>query len=165
VDLIQTDAPISPGNSGGALLDTCGHVVGVNEAYIPPQSGAVSLGFATPSVVAVPVADQLIAHGQAQHPYLGVQVTDLTPQIAQSLGTKATYGVVVVGVLKGGPAAKAGIQQGDVITALAGHKVENYADLLGRLRLINPGNTVTVRVDRNGSPQTLQVTIGSRTTP
>ena len=164
VDLIQTDAPISPGNSGGALLDTCGHVVGVNEAYIPPQSGAVSLGFATPSVVAVPIADQLIAHGQAQHPYLGVRVTDLTPQIAQQLGTKATYGAVVVGVVSGGPAAKAGIQQGDVITALAGHRVESYADLLGELRLTKPGQTVPVRVDRNGTTQTVQVTIGSRTT-
>jgi len=163
VDLIQTDAPISPGNSGGALLDTCGHVVGVNEAYIPPQSGAVSLGFATPSVVAVPIADQLIAHGQAQHPYLGVRVTDLSPQIAQALGTKATYGVVVVDVVKGGPAAQGGIQQGDVITALAGHKVQNYADLLGQLRLIDPGTSVKVQVDRNGSQHTLQVTIGSRT--
>ena len=164
VDLIQTDAPISPGNSGGALLDTCGHVVGVNEAYIPPQSGAVSLGFATPSVVAVPIADQLIAHGQAQHPYLGVRVTDLTPQIAQQLGTKATYGAVVVGVVSGGPAATGGVQQGDVITALAGHRVESYADLLGELRLTKPGQTVPVRVDRNGTTHTLQVTIGSRTT-
>ncbi|HEU5044623.1 MAG TPA: trypsin-like peptidase domain-containing protein [Nocardioidaceae bacterium] len=162
VDLIQTDAPISPGNSGGALLDTCGHVVGVNEAYIPPQSGAVALGFATPSVIAVPIANQLIEHGQAQHPYLGVQVTDLTPQIAQSLGTKATYGAVVVGVVSGGPAAKAGVQQGDVITALAGHRVESYADLLGELRLTTPGHTVKIRVDRNGTARTLQVTIGSR---
>ncbi len=163
VDLIQTDAPISPGNSGGALLDTCGHVVGVNEAYIPPQSGAVSLGFATPSVIAVPIADQLIAHGHAQHPYLGVRVTDLTPQIAQSLGTKATYGAVVVGVVNGGPAAKAGVEQGDVIIALAGHKVTDYAALLGRLRLLEPGSTVKVTVDRNGSTHTLQVAIGSRT--
>ena len=163
VDLIQTDAPISPGNSGGALLDTCGHVVGVNEAYIPPQSGAVSLGFATPSVIAVPIADQLIEHGQAQHPYLGVRVTDLTPQIAQALGTKATYGAVVVGVVSGGPAAKAGVQQGDVITALGGRRVESYADLLGELRLTTPGKTVPVRVDRNGTPHTVNVTIGSRT--
>ena len=165
VDLIQTDAPISPGNSGGALLDTCGHVVGVNEAYIPPQSGAVALGFATPSVIAIPVADQLVAHGQAQHPYLGVRVTDLSPQIAQALGTKATYGAVVVGVVSGGPAAKAGIQQGDVIVALNGHRVESYADLLGELRLDEPGKTVPVRVDRNGTMHTFQVTIGSRTSP
>ena len=163
VDLIQTDAPISPGNSGGALLDTCGHVVGVNEAYIPPQSGAVALGFATPSVIATNVADQLIAHGQAQYHFLGVQVTDLTPQIARSLGTKATYGAVVVGVVNGGPAAKAGIQRGDVIIAVNGQKVESYADLLGQLRLLRPGKTVPVKVDRNGSTHTLQVTIGSRT--
>jgi S1-C subfamily serine protease len=163
VDLIQTDAPISPGNSGGALVDVCGHVVGVNEAYIPPQAGAVSLGFATPSVVATSIADQLIAKGVAQHPFLGVNVTNLTPNIARALGTSAREGVVVVGVVSGGPSAKAGIQRGDVIVKLGSHRVTDYADLLGELRTTTPGSRVPVTVNRGGTEKTFTVTIGSRT--
>jgi S1-C subfamily serine protease len=162
VDLIQTDAPISPGNSGGALVDVCGHVVGVNEAYIPPQAGAVSLGFATPSVVATSIADQLIAHGVAQHPFLGVNVTNLTPNIARGLGTSARQGVVVVGVVRGGPADQAGVQRGDVIVRLDGRQVTDYADLLGELRSIRPGSRTSITVNRGGSEKTLTVTIGSR---
>ncbi len=163
VDLIQTDAPISPGNSGGALVDSCGHVVGVNEAYIPPQSGAVSLGFATPSVVATSIADQLIAHGVARHPYLGVRVANLTPSIAQSLGTSVSSGVVVVGTASGGPAAKAGVRRGDVITRLGKHRVSDYADLLGELRGVKPGSRTTVVVNRSGKTLHITVTVGSRT--
>ncbi len=163
VDLVQTDAPISPGNSGGALVDVCGHVVGVNEAYIPPQSGAVSLGFATPSVVATSIADQLIAKGVAQHPFLGVNVTNLTPDIARALGTSARQGAVVVSVVRGGPAARAGLQRGDVIVKLGSHQVTDYADLLGELRIVKPGTQVPVTVNRSGQEKTLTVTIGSRT--
>ena len=163
VDLIQTDAPISPGNSGGALVDVCGHVVGINEAYIPPSAGAVSLGFATPSVVATSIADQLIRNGVAQHPFLGVNITNLTPDIARSLGTSAHQGVVVVSVVRGGPAARAGIRRGDVIVALAGHRVTDYADLLGELRTQRPGSRVPVTVNRRGQERTVTVTIGSRT--
>lgn len=163
VDLIQTDAPISPGNSGGALVDVCGHVVGVNEAYIPPQAGAVSLGFATPSIVATTTADQLIAHGVAQHPFLGVNITNLTPDIARALGTSVKHGVVVVGVVPGGPAATAGIRRGDVVVKLAGHRVTDYADLLGELRTTKPGSQVPVTVNRGGDVHTFTVTIGSRT--
>jgi S1-C subfamily serine protease len=162
VDLVQTDAPISPGNSGGALVDVCGHVVGVNEAYIPPQAGAVSLGFATPSVVATNIADQLIAHGVAQHPFLGVNVTNLTPDIARALGTSAKAGVVVVSVVRGGPADRAGIQRGDVIVKLGGHAVTDYADLLGLVRTTKPGSRVPVTVNRGGQQRTVTVTIGSR---
>ncbi len=162
VDLIQTDAPISPGNSGGALIDTCGHVVGVNEAYIPPSSGAVSLGFATPSVVATDVADQLIASGKVEHPWLGISVTDLTPSIAQSLGTHAKSGVVIAQVSSGSPAERAGLKEGDVITAFAGQSVKTYADLLGFLRGTAPGQSIPVTVDRGGTQRTLHVTVGRR---
>jgi S1-C subfamily serine protease len=162
VDLIQTDAAISPGNSGGALVDVCGQVVGINEAYIPPQSGAVSLGFATPAVVATNIADQLIKNGTAQHPFLGIRLTNLTPAIASALGTGVRSGVVVVDVLAGGPAAKAGIRRGDVITRLGGHAVASYADLLGTLRTTTPGNDLQVTVDRDGKKKQLTVTVGSR---
>jgi serine protease Do len=162
VDLIQTDAAISPGNSGGALVDVCGQVVGVNEAYIPPQSGAVSLGFATPAVVATNIADQLAKNGKAVHPFLGVQLTELSPQDAQALGTAVKSGVVVVSVVSGGPAAKAGIQRGDVITAVDGHQVASFADLLGDLRTTQPGQTIDVRVNRHGKNLTIKVKVGVR---
>jgi S1-C subfamily serine protease len=162
VDLIQTDAAISPGNSGGALVDVCGQVVGVNEAYIPPQSGAVSLGFATPAVVATNIADQLAAKGKAVHPFLGVQLTELSPQDAQALGTAVKSGVIVVAVVPGGPADRAGIQRGDVITAVEGQRVASYADLLGQLRTTQPGQTIHVRVNRHGKNMTIKVTVGAR---
>lgn len=162
VDLIQTDAPISPGNSGGALVDQCGHVVGVNEAYIPPSSGAVSLGFATPSVVATSIADQLMAHGKARHPFLGIQVQNLTPDIARALGTSVDSGVVVVGVVDGAPADRAGIRRGDIITALAGHTVADYADLLGELRMVDPGSRIKVTINRGGEQKQVPLTVGSR---
>jgi S1-C subfamily serine protease len=162
VDLIQTDAAISPGNSGGALVDVCGQVVGVNEAYIPPQSGAVSLGFATPAVVATNIASQLARKGSAVHPFLGVQLTELSPQDAQALGTAVKSGVIVVAVLSGGPADKAGIKRGDVITGVEGHDVATYADLLGELRTTQPGQTVTVRVNRHGKNLDIHVKVGAR---
>ncbi len=162
VDLIQTDAPISPGNSGGALIDLCGTVVGINEAYISPKSGAVALGFATPSVVATRVADQLIATGSAKHPYLGVEVRNLTPQIAASLQVDVDSGAVVVKVLPGTPAAAAGLERGDVITVLDGRQVHDYADLLGALRQTKPGESVTMTVHRGGEHKTLTVKIAAR---
>jgi S1-C subfamily serine protease len=162
VDLIQTDAAISPGNSGGALVDVCGQVVGVNEAYIPPQSGAVSLGFATPAVVATNIADQLAENGKAVHPFLGVQLTELSPQDAQALGTAVKSGVVVVAVVSGGPADQAGVRRGDVITAVNGHQVASFADLLGDLRTTQPGQTVDVRVNRHGQDLTIEVKVGAR---
>lgn len=122
VDLIQTDAAISSGNSGGALLDTEDRVVGINEAYIPPAADAVSLGFAIPSATAVDVAEQLLADGTAPHPSLGVSVGGLTPAIKQRLGVQADAGALVIEVDPGGPAAVAGLRPGDVITAVAGSR-------------------------------------------
>lgn len=162
VNLIQTDAPISPGNSGGALVDMCGHVVGINEAYIPPKSGAVALGFATPAVVATRIADEIIANGSATHPYLGIGLRNLTPQIARALGVDVSAGVVVIEVVPDSPAGQAGFQRGDVITAFNGQDIEDYADLLGALRQAEIGSTVAVTVHRQGEAKTLQVTIGSR---
>ncbi|MCV7415500.1 S1C family serine protease [Mycolicibacterium litorale] len=162
VDLIQTDAPISPGNSGGALLDAEGRVVGINEAYIPPAAGAVSLGFAIPSATALDVADQLLKNGRAAHPYLGVSITQLTPSVRRGLGVAVEQGALVTGVDRGSPAATAGVRPGDVITELDGNAVRSVEDLLSALRRSRPGAQVPMSVQRGRAQQQVTVTIGER---
>ncbi|WP_219414637.1 S1C family serine protease [Pseudonocardia nigra] len=161
VDLIQVDAAISPGNSGGALLDAQGRVIGINEAYIPPAAGAVSLGFAIPAATAVAIADQLLADGSATHPVLGLSLGRLTEQISSGLGVGTQDGALVLGVPEGGPAAAAGVQPGDVVIALGDREVGSIEDLLGALRETEPGQETTVTVLRGGEELDLPVTIGA----
>jgi serine protease Do len=163
VDLIQTDASISPGNSGGALLDVQGRVVGINEAYIPPTAGAVSLGFAIPSATVLDVADQLLADGTATHPYLGVSLGRLTPDIQQRLGVRTDRGALVLDVDENGPAARTGIRTGDVVVAFAGEDVGSVEDLLAALRKTEPGQRVPLTLARGDARQEITMTIGSRT--
>ncbi len=162
VDLIQVDAAISPGNSGGALLDAAGRVIGINEAYIPPATGAVSLGFAIPAATAVDIADQLLEDGTATHPVLGVNLARLTAEIGSAFGTGTESGALVTGVPPGGPAAAADVRPGDVVVALGDREVESIEDLLGALRDTEPGQQTTVTVVREGERLELPVTIGSR---
>ncbi|WP_212990809.1 S1C family serine protease [Actinoplanes auranticolor] len=161
VDLLQTDAPISPGNSGGALVDASGRVVGINDAYLPPSTGAVSIGFAIPSATALDVADDLLDDGRVTHPYLGVAVDRLTPQIAQALNTGTDRGVLVRDVVAGDPAAKAGLRPGDVITAFGGERVPTVESFLGALRGVEPGDSVELTLLRNGKQQTAKLTVGA----
>jgi serine protease Do len=161
VDLIQVDAAISPGNSGGALLDAYGRVIGINEAYIPPAAGAVSIGFAIPAVTAVDIADQLLADGTATHPFLGVTLARVTPELRERLGMRASGGALVDGVEPGGPAAAAGVQPGDVIVGLGGQRVDSIEDLLGALRRTDPGERSTLTVTRDGERSELEVVIGA----
>lgn len=163
VDLIQTDAPISPGNSGGALLDAQGRVVGINEAYISPEIGAVSLAFAIPTSTVLDITRQLLETGRAVHPYLGVSVGQLTPAIQRSLGVESDRGALVTAVDPGSPAAAAGLRPGDVIVDLAGESVQNVEDLLRILRGTRVGQQVPVDVVRAGDRQTVTVTVSERT--
>jgi S1-C subfamily serine protease len=164
VDLIQTDAAISPGNSGGALVNGQGQVVGINVAYIPPSAGSVSIGFAVPAPTVIDVVTQLLETGAVQHPFLGIQLAELTPQIADQFGIDAEQGVLVLGVEGGTPAADAGLQEGDVIVGIDGDQVASAGDLLGLLRRHRPGELVTLRVVRNGDELELPVTLGERPT-
>jgi serine protease Do len=163
VDLIQTDAPISPGNSGGALANRGGEVVGINVAYLPPgQTGAVDIGFAIPSPTAVSVADQLIEHGEADHPYLGVSLTTLTPQTAERFGAAVEAGALVVDVDPNSPAAAAGIEAGSVITGMDDQKVEDVGDLLAALRGQDPGDEVEFTAVTQGEAREVSVDLGQR---
>jgi serine protease Do len=162
-DLIQTDAAISPGNSGGALADRDGEIIGINVAYLPPaETGAVNLGFAVPSDTAVSVADQLIEKGKVTTPYLGVLTTDLSPEDAGRFDLPVGSGALVEQVVRGTPAREAGVRKGDIITALGDTRIASYGDLLGALRDHEPGDRVTLTIFRNGEDKKLEVTLGER---
>jgi serine protease Do len=164
VDLIQTDAAISPGNSGGALADREGRVMGINVAYLPPaETGAENIGFAIPSATAVSVANQLIEDGEAVHPYVGVYLSDLTQQTASKFGSPVDSGALIEEVEPGGPADDAGIHRGDIVTAAGSEEVRSSGDLLSALRDYMPGDTVELKVLRNGKKTTLQVNLAERT--
>jgi serine protease Do len=160
-DLIQTDAAISPGNSGGALADREGAIIGINVAYLPPaETGAVNLGFAIPSDTAVSVADQLIETGEVTTPYLGVLTTDLSPEDAGRFDLPVDSGALVEKVVPGSGASEAGVRKGDIITALGDDEVRSYGDLLGALRDHEPSDTVTLTIFRQGDEMQLEVVLG-----
>ena len=160
IDLLQTDAPISPGNSGGAVADSSGQIIGLSEAYLPPSSGAVAIGFVTPSTTVTEVADQLLKSGTVKHAALGVVPTDITPQLAQRFSVPTTTGALVINVSQGSPAEQAGMQAGDIITKFAGTPVANVTDLLAALRKQDPGQQVDIDALRGKTSQTLHVTLG-----
>lgn len=162
VDLIQTDAPISPGNSGGAVINMRGEVIGISEAYIPPSSGAVSLGFAIPAATAVDVAEELLANGTAKHAYLGLTPGELTAQIAEQLGIEAGSGVVVLAADPDGPAGRAGIRPGDVLQSVEGVELTTPEKLLAELRKRNPGDTVGFKVKRGDQSLDIKVDLTDR---
>ena len=162
VDLIQTDAPISPGNSGGAVINMRGEVIGISEAYIPPSAGAVALGFAIPAATAIEVADELLANGTAKHAYLGLTPGELTPQIAEQLGIEATGGVVVLSVDEAGPAGRAGIRPGDVLESMEGVELNSPEKLLSELRNRNPGDNVGLKVKRGDQSMDIKVELIER---
>lgn len=167
VDLIQTDAPISPGNSGGALVDGAGRVVGINVAYIPPSAQAVSLGFAIPAPTVRDVVGQLLEDGTVSHAYLGIVPAQLTPQIAEQLSATVDAGVLVLDVVAGGPAASAGVLEGDIIVRAGGEDLETVEELLGLLRREDPGGELRLEVVRGaaGGREAITVTLSDRPSP
>ena len=160
VDLIQTDAAISPGNSGGALANRDGQVIGINVAYLPPgETGAENIGFAIPSKTATSVADQIINNGEAVHPYLGVYLSDLTQETTRKFGSSVETGALVEKVEPNGPADQAGIRRGDIVIAAGKDEVQSSGDLISALRNYQPGDTVKLTVVRNGEKTQLQVNL------
>jgi S1-C subfamily serine protease len=160
VDLIQTDAAISPGNSGGALVGLDGHVVGINVAYIPPSAGAVTLGFAIPAPTVVDAVRQLLATGHVRHAYLGVVPVPLTEELRADLQISARSGVVAYQVQAGAPAAQAGIAAGDVIVQADGKPLASVEDLYAALRRKQPGDRVRLTVVRGGKRVSRTVRLG-----
>ena len=164
-DYLQTDASINRGNSGGPLFNVNGQVIGINTAIYSPTGGSVGIGFAVPSAIARPVIEQLKEHGQVRRGWLGVQVQRVTPDIAESLSLPEPEGALVTSVEPDSPAGKAGLRQGDVITAFDGQVVEKMRSLPRIVAATKIGRTVDVEVMRGGSPQTIPVTIGELAPP
>lgn len=162
VDLLQTDAPVSPGNSGGALTDDAGQITGIVDAYIPPQQGAVAIGFAIPAPTVTRVAEDLLDDGQVHHAFLGVQPAQLTPELAGQLGVRQTSGVLIYQATPGGPAAAAGIRAGDVLLAIDGHRVETVEDLYAALRHQHVGQRVTVHYAHGDTERTVHAVLSDR---
>jgi serine protease DegQ len=162
VDLIQTDAAISPGNSGGALVNGRGAVIGINVAYIPPEARAVSIGFAIPAPTVVDDVKQLIEKGKAVHAFLGIQPAEVTPELAKQFRLEVSAGALAQSVVPNSAAAKAGLRSGDVIVELGGAPVRSVEDLLAALRRHKPGDRVSVKVSRNGKTLTFDVTLSGR---
>jgi serine protease DegQ len=161
-NLIQTDAAISPGDSGGGLFNGNGEVIGINEAYLPPSTGAVEIGFATPVSTVRQIVPQLLSNGKAVHPFAGVQVAQLTPDVASQLGVKVKEGAIVLSVVSGGPADKAGIKEGDVITAVDTTPVTTVEDFIGALRAHQPGDVVTFTIVRGSATIEVKVTLSEQ---
>jgi serine protease Do len=161
-DFLQTDAAINPGNSGGPLISLDGKVVGVNSAIKSHSGGFQGIGLAIPSNMAKNVCDQLCKDGSVHRGYLGVQIKDLDPEVAARLGVDKQKGVLVARVFDGSPAARAGLKDGDVITALAGKPVENGHDLQAVVAGLPLDKPVALRVLRDGMSKELQVTIAEQ---
>jgi len=167
-NFIQTDAAINPGNSGGALINSKGELIGMNTAILSGGSGLggeggnIGIGFAVPSNLAKQVADQLMKGGKVSRGYMGVTLGNITAESAPLFGLKEAHGATVGDVTPGAPGAKAGLQSGDVITAIDGKKVEGSDDLTMDVISRAPGSTVNLDVVRNGKPMQVKVTLGQR---
>jgi serine protease Do len=162
VDFMQIDAPINRGNSGGPTFDLEGRVVGVNTAIFSPSGGSVGIGFDIPADVAASVSRQLIDHGKIVRGFIGAQIQDVTPEIADSIGLKGRKGALVAEVTDDGPAAKAGLKAGDVVLSVNGHEVDAASDLSRQVALVAPGQDIHLAIRRNGAAQTLTVVSGRR---
>ncbi|HTP78016.1 MAG TPA: DegQ family serine endoprotease [Rhizomicrobium sp.] len=161
-DFIQIDAPINRGNSGGPTFDLRGQVIGMNSMIYSPSGGSVGIGFAIPASIIHDVIAQLQAHGHVERGYLGVNIQSITPEIASTLNITSPKGAIVAEVVPGGPAARAGFEQGDVITALNGRTVEDSRDLTRHIAALPAGTKAAFSVTRNGETKTITAQIGTR---
>jgi serine protease Do len=158
-DYLQIDAPINRGNSGGPLFDLSGRVIGVNTAIYSPNGGNVGIGFAVPAAQARSVIEQLLANGYVERGWLGVRIQTLTDALAESLQLPRVRGALVASVTPDSPAARAGVEVGDVILSFNGHEVDAMKDLPRLVADVAPGENVEVRVWRQGEPRTLRVSL------
>ncbi|MBF8178518.1 Do family serine endopeptidase [Herminiimonas contaminans] len=161
-NFIQTDAAINPGNSGGALIDANGNLLGINTAIYSRSGGSLGIGFAIPVTTVKSVMDGIIKNGHVVRGYIGVEPQDITPELAESFGLKKSTGAIIAGVLKGGPADKAGMQPGDILVSVEGKNITDMADMLNQIAQLSPGTKAKVVVLRRNQETNLNITVGKR---
>ena len=164
-DFIQTDAAINPGNSGGALVDSNGLLVGINSAIYSQNGGSMGIGFAIPVSLARNVMEQIIKTGMVTRGWIGVEVQEITPELAESFGMPNTDGALIAGVMRGSPADKAGIRPGDVLLAIEGKKITDAQNMLELIAALEPGKPGKISLRRDNREVTLTAVIGKRPKP
>lgn len=163
-NFIQTDAAINPGNSGGALINAYGNLIGINTAIFSESGGSMGIGFAIPVSLARNVMTQIIEHGHVIRGWLGVKIQDISPDLAQSFRLASTDGAIITNIILNGPADKAGLDRGDVITRIAGHKVHDVREVLNLISKHKPGDKIQITIIRNGKQLTREATVIERPT-
>jgi serine protease DegQ len=164
-NFIQTDAAINPGNSGGALVDTSGNLLGINTAIYSRTGGNLGIGFAIPVSTAKTVMEAIINHGQVVRGWIGVEPQDITPELAESFGLTKKTGAIIAGVLKNGPADKAGMKPGDILISVEDKPVTDTTEMLNLIAQLIPGQKAKMTVLRKAQETTLEIVVGKRPPP
>jgi len=159
---IQTDAAINPGNSGGALVDANGNLIGINTLIFSRSGGYQGIGFAIPVSLAKRVLEQIIETGSVTRGWFGVDVADITPELADSLGLKGTKGAIIGAIERGSPAEKSGLKLGDIITSINGRPIPDINTALNAIAEVPPGKSVPVKLVRRNQEVTVDVLVGKR---
>lgn len=161
-NFIQTDAAINPGNSGGALVDGNGNLIGINSAIFSKSGGSLGIGFAIPASLAKQVMEQIIQHGAVTRGWIGVEVQDISPELAESFKLPSPNGALIAGVLRGGPADKAGIKPGDILLEVDGKPIKDSSAMLNQISALSPGKPAALKLLRSKAELALQVSVGKR---
>jgi serine protease DegQ len=164
-NFIQTDAAINPGNSGGALIDASGNLIGINTAIFSPSGGSMGIGFAIPVSTAKMVLEQIVQSGSVTRGWIGVEAQALNAAMADSFKLGSTRGALIAGVLRGGPADKAGVKPGDVLVEVQGKPVADPAGMLNLIAALAPGQAAKVKLKRQGQDVDATITVGRRPKP
>jgi len=164
-NFIQTDAAINQGNSGGALVDSNGLLIGINTAIFSRSGGSVGIGFAIPTSIVIHVMDQIVHTGRVHHGFFGIEPFDITPEMVEAMQLKRNEGVVVNGVLRNAPAGRAGMEPGDILLSINGNAVTDSRSMLNQIAQLEPGTSAAVRVLREAHEVDLSITVGERPPP
>jgi serine protease DegQ len=164
-NFIQTDAAINPGNSGGALVDSHGNLIGINTAIYSRTGGSLGIGFAIPVSLARQVMEEIIQTGSVTRGWIGVEVQDITPELAESFKLPDPKGVLIAGVVRNGPAEKAGIRPGDILREVNGKQVLDSTEMLSVVADAQPGKEADLTLMRNGKSFSVKLTVGKRPAP
>lgn len=164
-NFIQTDAAINPGNSGGALVDATGNLVGINSAIYSRTGGSLGIGFAIPSDLARQVMEQIVQTGSVTRGWIGVEVQDISPELAESFNLPTTNGTLIAGVQRGGPAERAGIRSGDILLAVESREVTDSTRMLNLIAALKPGEQATLKILRDHEEALFQIKVGTRPRP